>query len=193
MKNIFLIILTTMFMFSCTSRTVAESAPQHEQSTDKDAVLEITFTFTRLRGVASNQFAVWVEDSQGQYVTTLYATRWTARGGWRRRPTSIPEWVRASGAAERPSYQIDAVSGATPSTGTLTYTWDGTDSEGRLVPDGEYTIILEGTLRWANQVYFRAPINLGQGSVTAEVTVEYVGDATDDRAMISNVSVQVLR
>jgi len=37
--------------------------------------VEVSFTFARQSGAASNQFAVWVEDAQGRYVRTLYATR----------------------------------------------------------------------------------------------------------------------
>jgi hypothetical protein len=155
---------------------------------------ELTFTFTRLSGSASNQFAVWIEDAEGRYIKTLFATRWTANGGWRRRETSIPIWVRISGLSDLTSTQIDALSGATPRrTETLTYTWDGTDSRGANVPAGNYVIFLEGTLRWENQVLYRAPIRLGQGLAAAEVSVEYTGDAGSDRAMIGDVTVRTLR
>jgi len=35
-----------------------------EAQTSQQAAAEITFTFTRQTGSASNQFAVWVEDSK---------------------------------------------------------------------------------------------------------------------------------
>ena len=159
----------------------------------QQAAAEISFDFTRLRGSASNQFAIWIENAQGQYVKTLYATRYTANGGFRRRETSIPVWVRQSGLAGLNRNQVDALTGATPRTAALTYTWDGTNSAGASVPAGEYVLILEGTLRWANQVYYRAPIRLGQGAAASTVSVEYIGDADDDRAMIGNVRVRTLR
>ena len=154
---------------------------------------EISFQFNRMSGSASNQFAVWIEDSRGSYVKTLYATRYTANGGWRRRDTSIPIWVRQSGLANLSSAQIDVLTGATPRAGMLSYTWDGTDSRGMVVSPGEYVIFLEGTLRWANQVIYRAPIQLGRGPAVPQVNVEYTGDAGEDRAMISNVTVRTLR
>ena len=154
---------------------------------------EITFTFTRQSGAASNQFAVWIEDAQGKYIKTLYAARYTASGGWRRRDTSIPTWVRQSGLSLMTNAQIDAFTGATPGNGNLSYTWDGTDSRGAAVPAGEYVIFLEGTLRWANQVIYRAPIRLGQGPASPEVKVEYMGDAVAERSMIGNVRVRTLR
>jgi hypothetical protein len=158
------------------------------------AAAELTFTYTRQSGAASNQFAVWIEDAQGRYIKTLYAARWTANGGWRRRETSIPIWVRVSNLVNLTAAQIDAVSGATPrSSGALTYTWDGTDSQGTAVPAGDYVIFLEGTLRWEHQVLYRAPIRLGQGTAMAEVSVEYSSDPVPERTMISDVTVRTLR
>ncbi|MCL2763887.1 MAG: DUF2271 domain-containing protein [Treponema sp.] len=157
---------------------------------------ELTFTFTRQSGSASNQYAVWIEDAQGQFVKTLYAARWTANGGFSRRPTSIPLWVNKSGLSGMARAQVDAVSGVTPRTGTQNYTWDGTDSRGAAVPAGDYVLILEGTLRWENQVYYRAPIRLGSGASVPQISVEYTTgerDTTAERAMISDVRVRVLR
>jgi len=154
---------------------------------------ELTFTFTRQSGRASNQYAVWIEDSNGQYIRTLYATRWTAAGGWSRRPTSIPIWVNRSGLAGKTREQVNAIAGATPGTGRVTYTWDGTNSRGEAVPPGDYVLFLEGTLRWENQVLHRAPIRIGHGAATAQVSVQFTGDSMAERSMIRDVTVRVLR
>ena len=156
------------------------------------AVAELSFAFTRQSGVASNQFAVWIEDSQGTYIKTLYATRYTAKGGWKRRASSIPQWVKQSGLSGMNRSQMDALTGATPKTGNLTYRWDGTDSRGEALPPGNYVIFLEGTLRWENQVLYRAPIQVGQGAKTAEVGVEYFGAPGAERSMLGAVTVRVL-
>jgi len=175
---VFFALLTVLFL--------ADAAAQQ-------AAAELTFTFTRQSGAASNQFAVWIEDTGGRLIKTLYATRYTANGGWRQRATSIPIWVRQSGLSGMNNTQIDALTGATPRTGKLTYTWDGTDSRNAAVPNGDYFLILEGTLRWGNQVLYRAPIRLGRGPAEAEVSVEYTGDPGAERAMIDSVTVQILR
>jgi hypothetical protein len=187
MKRLLFTLITILVLTSVTAQQ-AES----QQAAAQQAA-EITFSYTKLSGSASNQFAIWIENTQGQYIKTLYATRYTANGGWSRRPSSIPLWVKQSGLSDMTSSQVDAVSGATPKAGTLTYTWDGTNSRGAAVPAGDYVIILEGTLRWENQVYYRAPIRLGQGQAASTVTVEYKGDAGDDRAMIKDVKVRTLR
>jgi len=181
MKKIFVLTVLMMTVLVCAA---AQNAA------------EITFNFTRQTGSASNQYAVWIEDANGKYVKTLYASRWTADGGYSRRPTSIPLWVKKSNRDGMTKAQIDAVSGATPRTGTMSYTWDGTDSNGASVPAGNYTLILEGTLRWENQVYYRAPIALGKGAASAQASVEYVSgdrDTTAEQAMFSDVRVRVLR
>jgi hypothetical protein len=183
MKRLVFLVLLTAFVLSWVA---AQQSPQQ-------AAAEITFSFTRLSGRATNQFAVWIEDAQGKYIQTLYATRYTANGGWKQRETSIPVWVKKSGLSDMTKSQIDAFTGATPRAGTLTYTWNGTDSKGAVVPAGEYIIYLEGTLRWENQVICRAPFRLGQGAATPQVSIEYKGDSTEDRAMIGDVKVRVLR
>jgi hypothetical protein len=183
MKKYLFILLLLVTILACTDA---------QEKTTK-AVAELSFTYTRLSGMASNQFAVWVEDEQGKFVKTLYATKFTAKGGWKRRETSIPVWVKKSGLANLTGAQVDAITGATPKKGTLVYTWDGADSNGKAVSAGNYILFLEGTLRRENQVLYRAPISLGKVSAAAEVSPEYKGDATADRGMISDVKVKTLR
>ena len=159
----------------------------------QQAAVELSFSFTRQTGPASNQFAVWVEDSRGLCIKTLYATRYTANGGWKRRETSIPQWVKQSGLSGMTKPQVDALTGATPKTGTLTYRWDGMDNQGATLPPGDYVICLEGTLRWQNQVLYRIPVRIGQGPAVPEVNVAYIGDPGAERMMISAVTARVLR
>jgi hypothetical protein len=186
MKKLLIILFLSTLVVACTRA-------QQNSSQQNQPAAEMSFSFTRLSGSASNQFAVWVEDAQGRLIKTLYATRYTANGGWKRRETSIPIWVRKSGLSNLTNAQIDAVTGATPRTGTLTYTWDGTDNQGASVSAGEYFLFLEGTLRWENQVLYRAPIRFGSGATAAQVSVEYTGDAGSDRDMIGDVKVRTLR
>jgi hypothetical protein len=181
MKKLSLVLLLTVLVF--TSIAAQQAAP----------TVELTFTFTRQSGSASNQFAVWIENTEGKYIKTLYATRYTANGGYSRRPSSIPAWVKISGLSNLTKAQVDAITSATPQTGILTYTWDGTDSKGAALPTSDYVLVLEGTLRWENQVYYRAPISASQRFYSPEVDVEYVGDAAAERSMIRDVRVRVFR
>ena len=156
------------------------------------ADVEISFVFNRQTGSSSNQYAVWVEDSSGSLVKTLYATRYTANGGWERRPQSIPLWVSKSGLSTMPKKDIDAFTSATPRTGSLSYGWDGTDKNGNRLAAGEYRIFLEATLRGENRVLYSASVTLGSGSgspVEAQVRAEYFGSSTRERGMIEGVRV----
>jgi len=184
MKRLLVVIILTVLVLGCAAA---------QQATPSGATLELTFTYTRQSGAASNQFAAWIEDTEGKYIKTLYVTKWTANGGYSKRPATIPMWVKKSDPSKMTKAQVDAVSGATPQTGTFTCTWDGTDSKGTALPTGEYVLVLEGTLRWENQVYYRAPITLGKGTMTPKIDVEYVGDIKAERAMIKDVKVRVLR
>jgi hypothetical protein len=152
--------------------------------------VEVSFIYTKQSGFASNQFAVWIEDAEGKLVKTLYATRYTANGGWQRRPLSIPIWVKQSNLAEMDKAQVDAVSGPTPRSGALKYTWDGTDSRGRALPAGEYTVYVEATLRNENQVLYTAAVKLGGESATVNAQARYSGNSAAERGMIGAVTVK---
>ncbi|MCL1817831.1 MAG: DUF2271 domain-containing protein [Spirochaetaceae bacterium] len=151
---------------------------------------EISFAYTRQNGSGSNQFAVWIEDAAGRYVKTLYATRFTASGGWQRRPLSVPLWVQKAGVKDLSGSDIDALTGSTPAAGSLKYRWDGTDAKGKAVPAGEYRVYLEATLRGENRVLYSAVIRLGAEAGEAAVTSEYFGAETAERGMVSGVKVR---
>ena len=150
--------------------------------------VEVSFDYTKQLGVGSNQFAVWIENAQGQYVKTLYATRFTANGGWRRRAQALPVWVRQSNAADMDRVHIDAISGPTPKTGSLRYSWDGTDNAGRALGEGQYRIMVEATLRMDNRVLYTAMVRLGErGQTTAQP--RYFGSGSRERGMIGPVTI----
>lgn len=79
--------------------------------------------------------AIWVEDSSGKYIKTLevwasiraiYLSRWLSVNAW--------------------GDQTDAVSSATLRMHKAHHaTWDLTDSNGKTVPDGDYSIYVEST------------------------------------------------
>lgn len=129
----------------------------HNNLTTATGEITISFEFERQEGWASNQFAIWAEDLHGNHIRTIYATNWTAAGGFETREMSIPSWVQNSNVSET---NLDAFTGATPSTGVVTHFWDLTDNSGNLIPAAEYRIIIEASTRWANRVKFIETINL---------------------------------
>ncbi|MCL2058482.1 MAG: DUF2271 domain-containing protein [Oscillospiraceae bacterium] len=139
-------------------------------------------------GSASNQFAVWVEDMDGNYLQTVFATRWTANGGFKTRPDSIALWVEKSGITTMPSYYVDAVSGATPQTGEITCVWDLTDVNGDTVPLGNYRFFVEGTLRWKNYVLYSGVIEIGNAPVTVQAEAEYIYEGSGNQSALTGDS-----
>lgn len=119
--------------------------------------LEISFDYEKQAGPGSNQYAVWVENMDGQVIRTLFVTSFTTKGrarggqqaarGYTFRPDCVPTWVRSAKAEELTDAQIDAFTGATPqSSGRQTFAWDLKDSQGKAVARGKYRIFLEATL-----------------------------------------------
>jgi hypothetical protein len=150
--------------------------------------VEISFMYQKQTGMASNQFAVWIEDSSGKYIKTLYVTRFTANGGWQRRQQALPGWVKASQPLNMPQTEIDAITGATPPAGNLTYVWDCKDNKGNMVASGEYRYIVEATLRWNNMVVYSGTVRIGDQAQESHATSEFYGDSEKERGMITNVA-----
>jgi hypothetical protein len=86
------------------------------------------------------QFAVWIEDDQGNYISTITATSRSAKNNWRSapkegRPEALPVWNHKS---QNSTEQIDAVSSATPKN-----TVDIQIDNGSLTNGQEYNVYLE--------------------------------------------------
>ena len=152
--------------------------------------LVITFDFVSQSGYASNQFAVWIEDYEGNFVKTLYATRYTANGGYRNRPDSIPTWVRKSNLADMSKTEVDAITSATPRSGTLSYLWDMTDKDGVPVPSGEYKFFVEGSLRWKNRVLYSGVVDIGSISTRIELELERFYESDSNQAALTPNSIE---
>jgi hypothetical protein len=161
----------------------------------------ITFDYQIQPGVASNQFAIWIEDMNGQHIKTLYATYFTANGGYKGRPDSLALWVEKSGLASMAKAEVDAITSATPLaedlpsgwhyseidtiTKNLSYTWDLTDVNGNVVLPGEYKFFVEGTLRWKNSVVYSGVIMVGDAPVTVSAAAKFIYEALEWREPFS--------
>ncbi|MDR1316850.1 MAG: DUF2271 domain-containing protein [Spirochaetales bacterium] len=172
------------FVFTCVVGLAGTAAQPR-------GTVEVSFTYTRQGGFASNQFAIWIEDARGNHVKTLYATAFTAAGGWKIREQSLPLWVQKANIGGLGKNEIDVFTSATPGSGTLRYRWDGKDSAGQAVPAGEYRVYVEATLRSENRVLYSAPVQLGGQSGEAQVQSRYFGSGSAERGMIGNLRVRV--
>ena len=85
--------------------------------------------------------------------------------------------------------ELDAVSGATPATGTQNYVWDCTGADGKTVPPGRYRIFVEGTLYWKSRVLYTANITLGKEPSTVRAMPQYSVKSSSHSSMLGTVSV----
>ncbi len=156
--------------------------------------VDVSFEYRRQSGSGSNQFAIWVEDARGAVVKTLFVTNFTAgRGGWKFRAQSLSQWVASSNIAAMSSGEVDAITRATPASGTVTASWDCRDKNSAPVPAGEYAITLEATLRGENRVVYRTIVNIGGAAKSIAPDPHYFGSGTAERGMIQNVKVDYIQ
>jgi len=156
--------------------------PATAQRSKKASAAELSFNYQKQQGAGSNQWAVWIENSEGKVVRTLTVTSFTSKGrggrrGYTFRPTCVPTWVKNAGADDMTDEQIDAVTGATPAqSGIQTYTWDFKDADGKEVPAGDYRICLEATLYFNSIVLYRGTFSTkdktGEIKLTSTLTEE---------------------
>ncbi len=154
--------------------------------------LEISVDYKRQDGRGSNQYAIWIEDGVGNLVRTLYVTRFTADGGYKKRPDCTPLWVTKAKASSLSKDEVDAFSGATPQTGVHVYTWDGTDASGKKVETGSYTFVVEATYLGSNIVLFKGEFETGNQEITITPEADFNSDESQNRDMIQQVSARYL-
>jgi len=152
--------------------------------------IELSFRYTKQRIVASSQYAFWIEDMDGNYIDTVYVTQWTASGGFSYRPHSIPRWVSVAQPSGMSDKEIDAISGATPSNGDYTVSWDFTDRNGNPVTDTEFRFFFEGTMNNEDNVMYTGIITIGPEAWTDTPTPEYTLQNSTYTEMLSNVSIE---
>ena len=150
---------------------------------------EVSFSHANLALVASNQYAFWIEDMDGNYVDTLYVTRYTAQEGHRRRLNSIPQWVSASGRADMRNSEVDAISGATPKPGNYLVYWDFKDNSGNLVTDTQYRFFLEASVMNDDTASYSGVITIGDEAWEEYLALEYSNPNSEYNSMLTNVRV----
>jgi len=171
--------------------TESETSSIENQTTSSElGEFNLSLNYVKQSGSASNQFAVWIEDMSGNLIKTLYATRFTANGGYKNRPDSIPTWVEKSNLNSMSKTEVDAITGATPKTGILSYTWDLTDNNDNAVSPGEYKFFVEGSMRWKNRVLYSGVINIGDNPATIQGDAEFIYQGSNNQPALSDSSTE---
>ena len=188
--SVLAVLLLTVVQTGCAEKGVVD---QNSASTiHPSPYAEISLNYEKQSGYASNQFAVWIEDFDGDIIRTLYVTRFTANGGYKNRPDSIPIWVKKSGIESMEKSDVDAITGATPRTSpSLSYYWDLKDTNGKTVPSGDYKYFVEGSLRWKNHVIYSGVISVGDNPNFSEAAAEFSFEASDSQPALSETAQEV--
>jgi len=151
--------------------------------------LEISFTYSKQRLIASSQYAFWIEDMSGRYIDTVYVTQWTAQGGYNTRPHSIPQWVSAANPSTMNQDKIDAISGATPRPGDYIVRWDFTDKNGNTVTGSQYRFFFEGTMNNDDTVLYSGIIKIEGEAWEIFPDPVYSIQDSNYKNMLSNVKI----
>lgn len=100
--------------------------------------------------------AVWVEQ-KGQRKAVSTISVWFDDKKWLK---DIRRWWRKAG---RYGQAVDGVTGATRAPGGYTLKWDGTDNQGKELPEGEYILYLEAVREHGDRTLLKQKIALGKG------------------------------
>jgi len=186
MKKIIFIITVLITMTLLNGRTLDTDKGKNSI---KAGTLTISFDLYRINKIASNQIAVWVEDSKGNYIDTIYVSKFTAAGGYAKRETSLPEWVKKSQVKKLTTKEIDAITGPTKQAGKITLSWNCLDKQGNKLGAGKYVCRIEGNIFWANIIMFNGEFEIGNNEFVSEPAPIYIGDDAKKDKLIENVKI----
>jgi Predicted periplasmic protein len=164
------------------------SSAGHNQSPVPDVrtlgLVAIHYHLFHLNQLASNQIAIWIEDEQGHYVTTVRASSFTAGGGYRMRPEALPDWRKSANWSHAPAKQVNKVRMAEQPAGEHTVYWDSTDANGRAVKPGTYFYKIEGNIYWDNRVIFTGKIRLGKTAGKSAAQVRFIPTGAESKGKL---------
>ena len=111
-------------------------------------------------GMMKNPYiAVWVETAAGKFVDTV--SLWYSSGKNERYLSDMRAWISASGGTDK------SMSSATRTAGSYSVSWDGTDSAGQKMPQGDYVIFIECAREKGPYEVISQPMSIGTAPATA--------------------------
>ena len=148
-------------------------------------VVSFTYTADRSRtkkGKIENPYiAVWIENADGELVDTialLFLQHHKKENPAKWLP-DLRRWYNVDGSNDT----VDTISSATRAPGDYSVVWDGTDSDGSLIPQGDYFISIESVREKGRYSLIREPIQI-------------IGDAfameLPDQGELNNASIEII-
>jgi hypothetical protein len=161
---IFILLIVTLS--ACSSQQKIESTVQTIITIPEQINTQLEFNLTPGKHHNHPSFAVWIEDLEGNYIETLYVTKYfatgifargeTEQGKWKnepgnvRRPATLPYWshkrnIKAPDGLYAPSAETavpDALTGATPKAGFVLNTGS------KVSADKSFRVLVEVNQPW---------------------------------------------
>ena len=185
MSCVFILTLLWLSCLNAADGSFEKVKPDVQNDSDlSPGRVEISYYLHIQPRMASNQFAVWIEDLGGNYIATVFVTHYTAHGGYQHRPLSLPEWRRTSNWEEAGTDYVDAVSGATPVSGWHTIIWDCRDEHGFSVAPGRYIYRIEGNIFWENMVIWSGEIQIGDSPDQSRAEARYIPERAHRKGIL---------
>lgn len=152
--------------------------PLHAAAANSPEALSISFSLPEIQtGQYQRPYtAVWVEDASGKAVKTLAV--WHGDKKWLK---DLRRWWRKTGRYQ--DGDIDGATGATKGPGQYSLSWDGTDSAGKPVAEGEYQLVLEASREHGSRTLLKQKFMLPDSSKTYRIKAgKELGPATIEQA-----------
>lgn len=156
--------------------------------------VEISFDYNRAdRDYANNQFAVWIEDLDGNLIKTLFVTHFTVTKGWKTRKEALPTWRKKANISHLEKKDVDTISGATPKGGRLYFTWETDQDDGSFVPARDYNYLVECNYYWEDTVLYKGMIQLGKNEDSSKASPKFSTKNAKKYNLIENVKAKSKR
>jgi len=153
-----IVLISVFHMCNPTNSNISplRSADAHHTPQSQRRV-EVSFRFDRRVAEAANQFAIWVADSDANYVRTLYVSNQAARLA-RNNDYFLPRWRAAAGEPNAiHSTYLSLVSGRAPRSGVYTVNWYFNNYSGNLVSnDATLFVHVEIMTSFSASTFFRS-------------------------------------
>lgn len=178
-KTVIISMLLSGFLLFC------DNIGNHKQ-------IEISVQWKKASGFGSNQCAIWAEDENGNYVKTIYVSKFTGNGGFKKRPDCLTLWRNKAEIKDSVPTEIDAVTQPTPKNGENLFYWDLTDANNSPVPKGVYYLKIESNLRFEKRVVWTGKIDTTKDKDSCNAVAEYFSVEKDnaEKNTVTNVFIK---
>ncbi len=102
-KLYFILFLPLLTIIGCLTARKTESNPTLINTSPANGIQDIEIEFQKGNAFNHPSFAIWAEDVEGNFIETLYATKYVATGQFRYSELDAGKWKNEPGEARRPA------------------------------------------------------------------------------------------